>query len=102
MAKRSIETENDMSTLQKTPIGIRGLDEITRGGLPKGRPTLICGGTGCGKTLLAMEFLVRGATQHDEPGVFMAFEETASELAQNVISLETIAACGTLRAHECP
>ena len=60
----------------KAPTGIQGLDEITGGGLPSGRPTLICGDAGCGKTLLAMEFLVRGATQFDEPGVFMAFEET--------------------------
>jgi circadian clock protein KaiC len=63
------------------------LDEITGGGLPKGRPTLVCGDAGCGKTLLAMEFLVRGAAQFDEPGVFMAFEETAEELTLNVASL---------------
>lgn len=73
--------------LPKSPTGIQGLDEITGGGLPKGRPTLICGGAGCGKTVLAMEFLVRGATQFNEPGVFMAFEETARDLAQNVASL---------------
>jgi len=73
--------------LPKTPTGIQGLDEITGGGLPSGRPTLICGTAGCGKTLFGMEFLVRGATQYDEPGVFMAFEETAEELAQNVRSL---------------
>jgi circadian clock protein KaiC len=63
------------------------MDEITGGGLPKGRPTLIAGGAGCGKTLFAMEFLVNGATQYDEPGVFIAFEENADELAQNVASL---------------
>ena len=73
--------------LAKTPSGIDGLDEITHGGLPRGRPTLICGSAGCGKTLFGMEFLVRGATEFDEPGVFMAFEETAEELAQNVRSL---------------
>jgi circadian clock protein KaiC len=73
--------------LPKSLTGIQGLDEITEGGLPKGRPTLICGGAGCGKTLLAMEFLVRGATQFNEPGVFMAFEETAKDLTQNVASL---------------
>jgi len=73
--------------LPKSPTGIQGLDEITGGGLPKGRPTLICGGAGCGKTLLAMEFLVRGAAQFNEPGVFMAFEETAKDLTQNVASL---------------
>ena len=74
-------------TLAKSPTGIQGLDEITDGGLPRGRPTLICGSAGCGKTLLAMEFLVRGATQFGEPGVFIAFEETAPDLAANVASL---------------
>ncbi len=59
--------------LPKARSGIRGLDEITWGGLPRGRPTLVCGGAGCGKTLMAMEFLVRGATEYEEPGVFMAF-----------------------------
>jgi circadian clock protein KaiC len=73
--------------LPKTPTGIPGLDEITGGGLPQGRPTLVCGAAGCGKTLLAMEFLVRGAAEFGEPGVFMAFEETAEELSQNVRSL---------------
>ncbi len=73
--------------LPKAPTGIPGLDEITSGGLPKGRPTLVCGSAGCGKTLLAMEFLVRGAIQFDEPGVFMAFEETENDLIQNVASL---------------
>lgn len=73
--------------IDKAPTGIHGLDEITGGGLPQGRPTLVCGGAGSGKTLLAMEFLVRGATQYDEPGVFFAFEETAGELADNVRSL---------------
>jgi len=73
--------------IPKCPTGIRGLDEITRGGLPRGRPTLICGSAGSGKTLLAMEFIVRGAREFGEPGVFMAFEETAEELADNVGSL---------------
>ena len=73
--------------LPKAATGIQGLDEITEGGLPKGRPTLVCGGAGCGKTLLAMEFLVRGATEFNEPGVFMAFEETAEDLTRNVASL---------------
>ena len=63
------------------------MDEITEGGLPLGRPTLVCGSAGCGKTLLAMDFLARGALEYDEPGVFMAFEETAEELAANVASL---------------
>ncbi len=73
--------------LPKTPTGISGLDEITGGGIPQGRPTLVCGGPGCGKTLLSIEFIVRGATQYSEPGVFMAFEEKAEELAANVTSL---------------
>lgn len=73
--------------LPKCSTGINGLDEITLGGLPKGRPTLVCGTAGCGKTLLAMEFLVRGAVEYNEPGVFMAFEETAQELTENVASL---------------
>jgi circadian clock protein KaiC len=73
--------------LPKCPTGIQGLDEITDGGLPRGRPTLVCGGAGCGKTLLAAEFLVRGAVQFGEPGVFMAFEETEKELTANVASL---------------
>ncbi len=73
--------------LPKSPTGIQGLDEITDGGLPRGRPTLVCGGAGCGKTLLAAEFLVRGAVQFGEPGVFMAFEETEKELKANVASL---------------
>lgn len=73
--------------LPKAPTGIQGLDEITGGGLPRGRPTLICGSAGCGKTLLAMEFLVRGATEYKEPGLFMAFEETTQELSENVRSL---------------
>ena len=73
--------------LPKAPTGIQGLDEITCGGLPRGRPTLVCGGAGCGKTLLAMEFLVRGAIQFNEPGVFMAFEETTQDLTSNVSSL---------------
>lgn len=73
--------------LAKSPTGINGLDEITQGGLPKGRPTLICGSAGCGKTLFSMEFIVRGALQFNEPGVFMAFEEKTEELTMNVASL---------------
>ena len=74
-------------TLPKSPTGIQGFDEITGGGLPTGRPTLVCGGAGCGKTLFGIEFLVRGAMQFNEPGVFMSFEETSEELAVNVASL---------------
>jgi circadian clock protein KaiC len=77
----------DRFELQKCPTGIQGLDEITLGGIPRGRPTLITGGAGSGKTLIALEFLVKGATLYNEPGVFMAFEETGEELTTNVASL---------------
>jgi circadian clock protein KaiC len=83
----TIAAEKPGSVLEKTPTGIPGLDELTGGGLPQGRPTLLCGGAGCGKTMLAMEFVVRGAIQFGEPGVFMAFEENAGELATNFASL---------------
>src|SRR5438045_7189939 len=73
--------------LPKTLSGIEGLDQITAGGLPRGRPTLVCGNAGCGKTLFAMEFLVRGALEQNEPGVFITFEERAEDLAKNVASL---------------
>ncbi len=73
--------------LTKSLTGIQGLDELTGGGLPSGRATLVCGGAGCGKTLLGLEFLVHGALRYGEPGVLMAFEETAAELAENVASL---------------
>lgn len=79
--------KRSLTTLAKTPTGISGLDEVTMGGLPKGRPSLICGGPGCGKTLFSLEFIVRGAQEFGEPGVFIAFEEKADELATNVASL---------------
>src|ERR1700712_199379 len=75
------------SVFLKTPSGISGLDEITDGGFPQGRPVLICGSAGCGKTLFATQFLVKGITDYNEPGVFMTFEETATDLSQNVSSL---------------
>ncbi|WDF80654.1 circadian clock protein KaiC [Mucilaginibacter sp. KACC 22773] len=81
------EEKGNFPTLPKSQTGITGLDEITGGGLPKGRPTLICGEAGCGKTLMSLEFIIRGATEFGEPGVFMAFEEKAEELAMNVASL---------------
>jgi circadian clock protein KaiC len=87
MAKPSKKEKPILDVLLKCPTGITGLDEITGGGLPQGRPTLVCGGTGCGKTLLAMEFLVRGATEFNEPGVYMSFEEKSEELAKNFASL---------------
>lgn len=73
--------------LEKCPTGIQGLDEITAGGLPRGRPTLVCGDAGSGKTILAMQFLVQGITRYDEPGVFIAFEENAQDLAINMASM---------------
>ena len=73
--------------LAKSPTGIDGLDDLTFGGLPSGRPTLLCGAAGCGKTLFGMTFLVKGATLFGEHGVFMSFEERASDLSQNVASL---------------
>ena len=84
---KKAESKAFKTILQKSATGIQGFDEITAGGLPKGRPTLICGGAGCGKTLFGIEFLVRGATQFNEPGVFMSFEETNEELTKNVASL---------------
>ncbi len=86
MTKQS-ENINRLPHLQKSPTGITGLDEITEGGLPRGRPTLVCGAAGSGKTLFAMEFVIRGVTEFGEPGVVMSFEETAEELATNVASL---------------
>jgi circadian clock protein KaiC len=89
MSQEKNNDSNSVSYLSvpKTPTGITGLDEVTDGGLPKGRPTLICGEAGSGKTLMSVEFIVQGAMQFDEPGVFMAFEESAAELSMNVASL---------------
>jgi circadian clock protein KaiC len=84
---KKAEHKSLIKNLLKSPTGIHGFDEITGGGLPTGRPTLLCGGAGCGKTLFGMEFLVRGTTQFNEPGVFMSFEETNEELIKNVASL---------------
>lgn len=87
MAPQSKKQPGQPIYLPKSSTGISGLDEITQGGLPTGRPTLVCGAAGCGKTLMSLEFLVRGALQFGEPGVFMAFEEKAEELAMNAASL---------------
>lgn len=86
-SKNISKYQANINTLAKTKTGIAGLDEITGGGIPKGRPTLICGDAGCGKTLMSVEFIVKGATQYNEPGVFMAFEERTDELTANVASL---------------
>lgn len=85
MKKQTVQFQRKI--LPKSPTSIQGFDEITSGGLPKGRTTLVCGGAGCGKTLFAMEFLVHGAEQYNEPGVFVSFEETEEELTANVVSL---------------
>ncbi len=85
-SRRSSEA-HPFPQLPKARTGIAGFDEITGGGVPKGRPTIVCGGPGCGKTMFAIEFLVRGAMQFGEPGVLMSFEETAEEMTKNVASL---------------
>src|SRR6056297_868017 len=75
------------TSLPKSPSGIKGFDEITFGGLPRGRPALVCGGAGSGKTLFGMEFLVRGAIDYQEPGLFVSFEESEADLVSNFASL---------------
>ena len=87
MAQAKPKSKSIRTSLAKSPTGIEGLDEVTGGGLPKGRVTLVCGSAGCGKSLLAMEFLVHGAVQYGEPGVCMEFEETEEKLMANVASL---------------
>ncbi len=87
MAKTKGNTHLSGATVIKSPTGIQGLDEVTSGGLPKGRPTLIAGAAGCGKTVFAMEFLVNGATKFNEPGVFVSFEEPVEDLVKNFASL---------------
>jgi circadian clock protein KaiC len=82
-----MEKSQTLPQLEKSRTGIAGFDEITNGGIPKGRPTIVCGGSGCGKTMLAVEFLVRGATEYGEPGVLLTFEEPTQEMAKNVASL---------------
>jgi circadian clock protein KaiC len=85
--EKLFDTRRIKQGIKKSRTGIKGLDEVLEGGLPEGRPTLICGGPGCGKTLLASEFLIRGVLEYDEPGVFMTFEETPQDLVENVASL---------------
>jgi circadian clock protein KaiC len=87
MGQKKKASQPSSKTLPKAATGIKGLDEITGGGLPRGRPTLVSGGAGSGKTLFGLEFLVQGATQYSEPGVFMSFEESISDLTKNVASL---------------
>src|SRR6202007_1851758 len=77
----------NVKRLEKTPTGIVGFDEVTNGGVPKGRPTIVCGGPGCGKTMFAVEFLARGVLEYDEPGVLMTFEETSEWREKTVASL---------------
>jgi circadian clock protein KaiC len=87
LARKKPARRPSLRTLTKAPTGIQGLDEITFGGLPRNRPTLISGGPGSGKTLFGLEFLIRGATLYNEPGVFVSFEETAEDLTKNAASL---------------
>src|SRR3954469_2349494 len=82
-----MKTSRPLSVLEKAPTGIEGLDDITEGGLPRGRPTLVCGTAGCGKSLMGIEFLVHGAVDFKEPGVLMTFEESAADIKKNVASL---------------
>jgi len=100
MARLKERPPQGRRTLPKCPTGITGLDEITGGGLPRGRPTLICEAAGCGKSLFGLEFLVRGITEFNEPGVLITFEEPA-DVAQNVLSLgfdlQDLIACCWLR-----
>src|SRR5262245_8849669 len=88
--EKKIKSQNSgrkKNGFHKTPTGVSGLDEITNGGFPKWRPVLVCGSAGCGKTLMAAQFIVKGITEYNEPGVFMSFEESGNELTQNVMSL---------------
>ena len=87
MSTRKTKRSSTARDVPKSPTGIQGLDEITGGGLPRGRPTLICGGPGCGKTILAMEFLINGAQKYGEPGVFLSFEESVEDLIANFVSV---------------
>ena len=84
--QRAVDARARVVGLPKARTGISGLDELTSGGLPRGRPTLVCGGAGCGKTVLGLEVLVRGATEYGEPGAIFTFEESGDELAANVAS----------------
>src|ERR1700759_918101 len=97
MASASVRSTNNhhnatrarssLPLLSKVATGIAGFDEVTNGGIPEGRTTLVCGAAGCGKTLFGMQFLIRGALDHAEPGAFVAFEEAEEDLAKNVASL---------------
>ena len=87
MADKARAKSGRLPTVGKSATGIRGLDEVTHGGLPRGRPTLLCGSAGCGKTLFGMTFLYNGAVEYNEPGVFLAFEERSEDLIKNVGSL---------------
>src|SRR5262245_21587556 len=86
-SKSAVKQTRARQNLPKAPTGIIGFDEVTFGGLPKGRPTLVCGGAGCGKTVFGIEFLVRGAREFGEPGVLFSFEESQKDLDSNVASL---------------
>src|SRR6201987_3629669 len=87
MAAKAAARPGPFPTLGKAPTGIRALDDVTQGGIPQGRPTLLCGSAGCGKTLFGMTFLYYGAVEYNEPGVFLSFEEQPEDLIRNVGSL---------------
>ncbi len=87
MARGARPTAPAPKALEKAPSGVKGLDEVNGGGLPRNRPTLVCGSAGCGETVLAMEFLVRGAMEYGENGVFIAFENSAEKPATNLASM---------------
>ncbi|HEY0045487.1 MAG TPA: circadian clock protein KaiC [Flavobacterium sp.] len=87
MQKQNKKSNDSQFVFPKSRTGVEGLDEITGGGFPQGRPTLICGGPGCGKTLLSLQFIIKGIVDYDEPGVFMSFEEPSDDLTLNVKSL---------------
>ncbi len=81
------EAENQVAVIEKIPSGIPGFDEVTDGGLPRGRPTLVCGDAGAGKTMFGMQFLINGVSPEQEPGIFVAFEESENDLKENMASL---------------
>ena len=91
------KTTSDENRFQKCLTGIQGFDEITEGGIPRNRITLLCGSTGTGKTLLGIDFLIHGASKYNEPGVFLSFEETEDELYNDVISLNFLILKNLLR-----
>ena len=85
--KDELQNKIPVSGIQKSPTGLKGFDEITYGGIPKYRPTILVGSSGTGKTFMSLEYIINGALMYDEPGVFMTFEEKTEELQENVRTL---------------